>query len=101
MLESGADVNARHGRFRETICVAALRGHPKVVEVLLQHKASVRENRVTIGTALHCAYFSGSVLTVEAMFRFNGSSSLDKVWSLVDPVCMRAIARANNSSVAG
>ena len=60
LLVRGANVNIKHYNFGTPIAIAALRRHPEVVKLLLQHKARVL-SEVAFGSAMHCACFGGNV----------------------------------------
>lgn len=61
LLASGADVNPFGGLAGTPICIAALRGHAHVVEALLSHRAKLVAGDDVLGSAIHCACFSGDV----------------------------------------
>lgn len=72
LLDCGADVNTGHDVFGPPICIAALRGHVKVFEMLLEHKASLDVPSV-LGSVMHCACFGGSVPIVDVLLK-NGQT---------------------------
>ncbi|GAB7322901.1 hypothetical protein MBLNU13_g05447t1 [Cladosporium sp. NU13] len=69
LLDSGADVNLKHDVFMTPIWIATLRGHTKVVQNLLKHHAvtALYQLRSVMGTVMHCAFYSGSVATIECL----------------------------------
>jgi ankyrin repeat protein len=73
LLDSGADVNSRHTLLGTPICVAALRGHAKAVEVLFKYKAGLRlTHNGAIGSAMHCACFSGDMAILKMLLENGG-----------------------------
>jgi ankyrin repeat protein len=74
LLDSGADVNSRHTLLGTPICAAALRGHFKAVEVLFRYKAGLRlTHNGAIGSAMHCACFSGNLEIVKMILEHGGN----------------------------
>jgi ankyrin repeat protein len=74
LLDSGADVNSRHTLLGTPICAAALRGHRKAVEVLFKYKAGLRlTHNGAIGSAMHCACFSGDMEIVKMIIEHGGN----------------------------
>lgn len=66
LLDAGADVNPLHRSFGSPLCIAALRGLAEIVDVLLNHKASLVASRGgRLGTAMHCAFFNGNISVVK------------------------------------
>lgn len=60
LLECGANVNVDSLYYGTPIAIAALRCHPEVVKLLLQHKARVL-GVAAIGSAIHCACYGGNI----------------------------------------
>ena len=73
LLASGADVNSRHHFAGTPICIAALRSHADVVKTLLNHKADLSLGTIVIGSAMHCACFSGVISIIKSMLDCGGT----------------------------
>jgi len=61
LIDNGADVNPGHRSLGTPLAVAALRRHSEVVKTLLLHQADIFTTSSWLGSALHCACFSGDL----------------------------------------
>jgi ankyrin repeat protein len=61
LLETGVDVNAESSTIGTPLCLAILKEHTRMIEMLLKkYRASIDLAHPKTGTALHCATFIGS-----------------------------------------
>lgn len=95
LLKMGVDVNPYHVSYGTPICVAALRGHGRVVEALLRHKANLSYSG-DLGPPMHCACYGGDKLTVSVILDHDGD--LEKR-STVPMEMLSWIACAKNDEV--
>lgn len=76
LLQCGADVNSWEEIEGTPICAAASRAHEEVVEILLECKASVSVSyHGTLGSAMHCACFGGSLAIFKSILARGGNMS--------------------------
>lgn len=70
------------------ICIAALRGHAEVVQILLDHNADIFAQGYKcadgMGTVMHCAFFSGDIATVRCLLKCRTVSRVKSRASNVD-----------------
>lgn len=77
LLEAGADVDAASTKYGTTVLMmAAMNGYHEVVEVLLQHKASVNQPNKSGYTALMLAYRGGHQKAAEVLLRYGASPDM-------------------------
>ena len=75
LISRGADVNAKSEVYGTPLCVAAVRGHDRLVQLLLEeHRANPNHPGGLLGSALHAASFAcwqdgSNVLARDAMIR--------------------------------
>lgn len=76
-------MNTRNALFGTPICVAALRRHRSVVDILLKHKAEVSmADSEVLGSAMHCAFFGGSIYIVRSLLRRGADVDLRSIVSV-------------------
>ncbi|KAK5683233.1 hypothetical protein LTS10_004764 [Elasticomyces elasticus] len=69
LLDAGADVNARGGKYGNALQAASYNGHTETVEALLEHYADVNAQGGVFGTALYAASFMGHRDIVEVLLK--------------------------------
>jgi ankyrin repeat protein len=67
LLEQGADINARATKMGSPLCLAALNGDLRMVQILLGARAKVELSDGPFGTALHCACYDGNLAIARAL----------------------------------
>lgn len=93
LLEAGADVNCLNAKFGSALCLGALKGHLKVVRVLLAHRASVvAADDCALGSPLHCACYSGNLAILQGMLEVCRPKDIDLVRSVCDEDFEHAVA---------
>ena len=94
-LEMGVNQNGSCGSCETPLALAAARGHSKVVELLIQGRASTAASNLNFGeTALHLAAASGSQETVKVLLK--GDAKADSNASYLSRTPLHAAASSGD-----
>ncbi|KAK3658799.1 hypothetical protein LTR56_001670 [Elasticomyces elasticus] len=77
LLEEGADVNARGGKYGNALQAASYKGRTEIVEALSEHSADVNARGGQFGTALHAASHEGHEDVVQRLLDCGADINVD------------------------